>query len=50
MELAVLQLSGLVLSPHLVYGAYGTALDEDLAERLIQGGVDMFLHHYGVNS
>ncbi|MEV0410415.1 TetR/AcrR family transcriptional regulator [Streptomyces sp. NPDC050448] len=49
MELAVLQLSGLVLSPHLVYGAYGTALDEDLAERLVQGGVDMFLHQYGVN-
>ncbi|MFJ3200196.1 TetR/AcrR family transcriptional regulator [Streptomyces sp. NPDC086989] len=49
MELAVLQLSGLVLSPHLVYGVYGTALDEDLAERLIQGGVDMFLHQYAVN-
>ncbi|KPI32943.1 transcriptional regulator, TetR family [Actinobacteria bacterium OV450] len=49
MELAVLQLSGLVLSPHLVYGVYGTALDEDLAERLIQGGVDMFLHRYAVN-
>ncbi|MER7467336.1 TetR/AcrR family transcriptional regulator [Streptomyces sp. NPDC097981] len=49
MELAVLQLSGLVLSPHLVYGAYGTALDEDLAERLVQGGVDMFLRQYAVN-
>ncbi|WP_406387197.1 TetR/AcrR family transcriptional regulator [Streptomyces sp. NBC_00211] len=49
MELAVLQLSGLVLSPHLVYGVYGTALDEDLAERLVQGGVDMFLHQYAVS-
>lgn len=50
MELAVLQLSGLVLSPHLVYGVYGTALDADLAERLVQGGVDMFLNQYGVNA
>jgi hypothetical protein len=27
---------------------YGTALDEDLAERLLKGGVDMFLNQYGV--
>ncbi|MFJ7270592.1 TetR/AcrR family transcriptional regulator [Streptomyces sp. NPDC099050] len=49
MELAVLQLSGLVLSPHLVYGVYGTALDEGLAERLVQGGVEMFLNQYGTD-
>ncbi|MEV4190677.1 TetR/AcrR family transcriptional regulator [Streptomyces toxytricini] len=50
MELAVLQLSGLVLSPHLVYGVYGTHLGEDLAERLIEGGVDMFLNQYGTGA
>ncbi len=50
MELAVLQLSGLVLSPHLVYGVYGTHLGEELGERLIQGGVDMFLNQYGTGA
>ncbi|CAL9491192.1 hypothetical protein SUDANB120_03257 [Streptomyces sp. enrichment culture] len=50
MELAVLQLSGLVLSPHLVYGVYGTHLGEDLAGRLIEGGVDMFLNQYGTGA
>ncbi|MFI2431520.1 TetR/AcrR family transcriptional regulator [Streptomyces sp. NPDC018693] len=48
MELAVLQLSGLVLSPHLVYGSYGTDMSEELAGRLVEGGVDMFLGYYGV--
>ncbi|WP_432068282.1 TetR/AcrR family transcriptional regulator [Streptomyces sp. C10-9-1] len=47
MELAVLQLSGLVLSPHLVYGTYGTEMPPELTDRLIRGGVDVFLHYYG---
>jgi AcrR family transcriptional regulator len=46
-EVAVLQLSGLVLSPNLVYGAYGRAPAKKLADRLIVAGVDMFLGHYG---
>jgi TetR/AcrR family transcriptional regulator, mexJK operon transcriptional repressor len=45
-ELAVLQLSGLVLSPHLVYGMYGEPPEHGLAERLIVSGVDMFLGYY----
>ncbi|WP_176710045.1 hypothetical protein [Streptomyces sp. Wb2n-11] len=28
-------------------GAYGTTTDGGLTERLITGGVDMFLSHYG---
>ncbi|PZT74850.1 MULTISPECIES: TetR/AcrR family transcriptional regulator [unclassified Streptomyces] len=47
MELAVLQLSGLVLSPHLVYRSYGTELPPALVERILEGGVDVFLGHYG---
>ncbi|GAA3436001.1 TetR/AcrR family transcriptional regulator [Kutzneria kofuensis] len=47
-ELAVLQLSGLVLSPNLVYGAYGRTPAKKLADRLIVAGVDMFLSYYGV--
>ncbi|MFE4517414.1 TetR/AcrR family transcriptional regulator [Kitasatospora sp. NPDC056651] len=46
-DLAVLQLSGLVLSPHLVYSGYDNAPDTELTDRLITGGVDMFLSHYG---
>ncbi|HEY3607654.1 MAG TPA: TetR/AcrR family transcriptional regulator [Pseudonocardiaceae bacterium] len=45
-DLAVLQLSGLVVSPNLVYGAYGSPLGGELADRLITAGVDMFLDHY----
>ena len=48
-ELAVLQLSGLVLSPNLVYGAYGRTPGKKLADRLIVSGVDMFLSYYGRN-
>ncbi|MFE5602440.1 TetR/AcrR family transcriptional regulator [Streptomyces coelicoflavus] len=47
MDLAVLQLSGLVLSPHLVYGVYGTELSPELTDRLIRVGVDVFLRYYG---
>ena len=45
-DLAVLQLSGLVISAHLVYGAYGDPVDSLTRERLISGGVDMFIDHY----
>lgn len=46
LEVAVLQLSGLVVSPNLVYGAYGSPLTDDLKDRLIVCGVDMFLSQY----
>lgn len=46
-DLAVLQLSGLVVSPSQVYGAYGSPPTPELMERLIVAGVDMFLDHYG---
>lgn len=45
-DLAVLQLSGLVVSPNMVYGAYGAPLSAELVEKLIVSGVDMFLDHY----
>jgi TetR/AcrR family transcriptional regulator, mexJK operon transcriptional repressor len=45
-KLAVLQLSGLVLSANLVHGAYGNRIDPELADRLIVSGVDMFVNHY----
>lgn len=45
-ETAVLQLYALVLYPHLVHSAYGTAIDRDTTERLIDSGVDMFLSFY----
>ncbi|MFJ9542127.1 hypothetical protein ACIRPX_33375 [Streptomyces sp. NPDC101225] len=32
--------------PHMVFGSYGTQIDEDLTDRLIISGVDMFLSHY----
>lgn len=45
-ELAVLQLAGLVVSPHIMYGPFGGGPDEGLTERLIVSGVQMFLHEY----
>jgi AcrR family transcriptional regulator len=45
-ELAVLQLSGLVVGPHLVYGGYGEPVDSAMRERLITSGVDMFVDYY----
>ncbi|MFG3507044.1 TetR/AcrR family transcriptional regulator [Streptomyces sp. NPDC047821] len=47
MELAITQFYALVLYPHIVHSAYGDMLDEEFSERLIAGGVDMFLGHYG---
>lgn len=46
-DLAVLQLSGLVVSPGLLYGSYGHRPNTEMSERLIVAGVDMFLSHYG---
>ncbi|WP_406155794.1 TetR/AcrR family transcriptional regulator C-terminal domain-containing protein [Streptomyces sp. NBC_00882] len=45
-DLAVLQLSGLVVSPNLVYSAYSAPVDADTRELLITAGVDMFINHY----
>ncbi|MFF3663668.1 TetR/AcrR family transcriptional regulator [Streptomyces olivochromogenes] len=45
-EVAVLQLYSLLVFPYLVFSAYGTDIDDDLTDRLITGGVDMFLGHY----
>lgn len=45
-DLAVLQLSGLVVSPSLVYGAYGSPPSRELVDQLVTAGVDMFLDHY----
>jgi AcrR family transcriptional regulator len=45
-EVALLQLYSLLVFPYLVFSAYGTDIDDDLTDRLITGGVDMFLGHY----
>ncbi|MFD8810324.1 TetR/AcrR family transcriptional regulator [Streptomyces sp. NPDC059627] len=45
-DLSVLQLSGLVVSPNLVYGAYGDPVDAETRDRLITSGVDMFVNQY----
>ncbi|MFE2482235.1 TetR/AcrR family transcriptional regulator [Streptomyces mirabilis] len=45
-EVAVLQLYSLLVFPYLVFSAYGTDVDDGLTDRLITGGVDMFLGHY----
>ncbi|WP_326565163.1 TetR/AcrR family transcriptional regulator [Amycolatopsis rhabdoformis] len=47
-ELAVLQLAGLVASPHVMYDPFGGGPDAELTTRLIESGVDIFLGHYGV--
>jgi TetR/AcrR family transcriptional repressor of mexJK operon len=46
-EIAIIQLYALLVFPHMVFGAYGTHIDEDITDRLITSGVDMFLEHYG---
>ena len=48
-EVAIVQLYALILYPHLVYGAYGTAIDGDLTDRLITGGIEMFLTYYATD-
>ncbi|MCM2391399.1 TetR/AcrR family transcriptional regulator [Streptomyces albipurpureus] len=46
LEVATLQLYALLVHPHMVFGHYGTIMDDDLTERLLTSGVDMFLGHY----
>lgn len=46
METAVIQLYSLLVFPHLVFGSYGTDISDDLTDRLIVAGVDMFLGCY----
>lgn len=45
-DLAIIQFYSLALYPHLVHATYGAPIDEETAERLITGGVAMFLDHY----
>lgn len=46
LETAVIQLYALLVFPHLVFGTYGTHVDDDLTDRLVVSGVDMFLAYY----
>lgn len=46
LETAIIQLYALLVFPHLVFGSYGTAIDDAATDRLVTGGVDMFLGHY----
>ncbi|MFF0451159.1 TetR/AcrR family transcriptional regulator [Streptomyces sp. NPDC004609] len=46
LEVATLQLHALLVHPHLVFGHYGASLSDDLTDRLVVSGVDMFLGHY----
>ncbi|MET9433662.1 TetR/AcrR family transcriptional regulator [Streptomyces sp. NPDC006551] len=47
LEVAIIQLYALLIFPQMVFSQYGTELGEDLTERLIVDGVDMFLGRYG---
>ncbi|MGP3632121.1 TetR/AcrR family transcriptional regulator [Streptomyces sp. 24-1644] len=46
LETAIVQLYALLVFPHLVFSSYGTAIDDAATDRLITGGVDMFLSYY----
>ncbi|WP_435975501.1 hypothetical protein [Streptomyces sp. Qhu_M48] len=46
LEVAVLQLYPLLVFPHMVFEQYGTELTEELGERLVVDGVEMFLRRY----
>ncbi|MCC9705548.1 TetR/AcrR family transcriptional regulator [Streptomyces sp. MNU76] len=46
LEAAIIQLYALLAFPHMVFGSYGTHIDDDLTDRLLTSGVDMFLSHY----
>ncbi|MEU1434760.1 TetR/AcrR family transcriptional regulator C-terminal domain-containing protein [Streptomyces sp. NPDC005775] len=46
LETAIIQLYALLVFPHLVFGSYGTTIDDDATDRQITHGVDMFLGHY----
>lgn len=45
-EVATIQFFALTLYPHLVANSFGAPLGDDLAERLLADGVDMFLSRY----
>ncbi|MFD4259790.1 TetR/AcrR family transcriptional regulator [Streptomyces sp. NPDC058534] len=47
LQVAIIQFYGLLVFPHMVFSSYGTHIDDDVTDRLIIGGVDMFLTHYG---
>ncbi|MEU5112927.1 TetR/AcrR family transcriptional regulator [Streptomyces longwoodensis] len=47
LEAAIIQLYALLVFPHMVFSTYGTHIEDDLTDRLIVGGVDMFLGYYG---
>ncbi|MFF8610055.1 TetR/AcrR family transcriptional regulator [Streptomyces sp. NPDC015346] len=47
LEVAIIQLYALLIYPQMVFSHYGTELSEDLTDRLIVDGVDMFLGRYG---
>ncbi|MFE6281070.1 TetR/AcrR family transcriptional regulator [Streptomyces sp. NPDC057877] len=46
LEAAIVQLYSLLVFPHMVFSSYGARVDDGLTERLLVGGVDMFLGHY----
>ncbi|HEY9371064.1 TetR/AcrR family transcriptional regulator [Streptomyces sp.] len=46
LEVAVLQLYSLLVFPQMVFEQHGTELSDDLAERLLADGVEMFLRRY----
>ncbi len=47
LEAAIFQLYALLVLPRTVISTYGTHIDDDLTDRLIGSGVDMFLAYYG---
>uniref|UniRef100_UPI0015C4EE03 TetR/AcrR family transcriptional regulator C-terminal domain-containing protein n=1 Tax=Streptomyces sp. NRRL B-24572 TaxID=1962156 RepID=UPI0015C4EE03 len=46
LEVAVLQLYSLLVFPQMVFEQYGAELTEELSERLVVDGVEMFLRRY----
>ncbi|MFE0735710.1 TetR/AcrR family transcriptional regulator [Streptomyces sp. NPDC058855] len=46
LEVAVLQLYSLLVFPQMVFEQYGTELGDELGERLLTDGVEMFLRRY----
>ncbi|MFF4351007.1 hypothetical protein [Streptomyces sp. NPDC001530] len=46
LDVAIPQLYSLLLCPHMVFSAYGADIDDGPADRLIAGGVDIFLSYY----
>lgn len=47
LQVAIIQFYGLLVFPHMVFSSHGAQIDDDLTDRLVTGGVDMFLAHYG---